>query len=262
LLSWLAAGAYDSTSFLRLTAANPPSSLSHDLFVSCIMPTRNRPQFVRQAIRSFYRQHWTASELVVVDDGELSARALCDGLPRVRYVRLDRPTPTGTKLNIGIEQSIGSIVQKFDDDDYYGAAFLTTAVAALIAAPEDALVAWDCFLVLIAGDMQPRFSGHGWTAGGTLCFRRAVWEARPFQAEWKGSDSAFVDDHDTHLTALCAPEQYVLVRHGANTWTEVGPYRTDDYLGALPIYERPIERMVDRAALRFYEALPPVRCSE
>jgi glycosyltransferase involved in cell wall biosynthesis len=231
------------------------SRLRPEPFVSCIMPTRNRPQFVRQAIRSFYRQQWRASELIVVDDGERSVRHLCEDLPRVRYVRLKQPTPTGTKLNIGIERSAGSIVQKFDDDDYYGSGFLATSVAALVAAPEDAIVAWDCFLVLMAGEMRPHFSGHGWTAGGTLCFRRGVWQAVPFRDEWKGSDSGFIADHDAPVVALCEPERYVLVRHGANTWTEVGPYRTDDYLRSLPLYERPIDRIVDRAALSFYETL-------
>lgn len=223
--------------------------------VSCIMPTRNRPLFVQQAIRSFYRQTYESSELIVVDDGETPIRAGCEGLPRVRYIRLERHTPTGTKLNIGIECASGSVLQKLDDDDYYGPGFVQTAVTALTAGPEDAVVAWDCFLILMAGESQARFSGHGWTAGGTLCFRRSVWQQAPFRDRWKGSDSQFVRDHTTCILGLCQPELYMVARHGGNTWTELGDYRTDDYFRSLPMYHKPLERLVDQDALGFYLGL-------
>jgi O-antigen biosynthesis protein len=223
--------------------------------VSCIMATRNRPQFVRQALRSFYRQSYRRCELIVIDDGETAVRDLCDGLPRVRYIRLERPTPTGTKLNIGAECAAGAILQKFDDDDYYGAAFIETAVGALAAAADDAIIVWDCFVILMAGERRPRFSGHGWTAGGTLCFRREVWQQTAFRDYWKGCDSQFLRDRGAPIVAVCEPELYLLVRHGANTWTEMGELETDAYFRSLPVYETPLELLVDGDALTFYQEL-------
>jgi glycosyltransferase involved in cell wall biosynthesis len=223
--------------------------------VSCLMATRNRPVFVRQAMQSFHRQSYEPRELIVIDDGEQPVRELCDGLSGVRYIRVERPTPTGTKLNIGVECASGTILQKFDDDDYYGAAFIETAVAALATADDNAVVAWDCFLILMAGETQPRFSGHGWTAGGTLCFRREVWQKTTFRDYWKGSDSQFLRDHGAPIVGLCAPELYLVVRHGANTWTEMGDLDTDDYFRSLPLYDKPLDLVLDPDARMFYQGL-------
>ena len=223
--------------------------------ISCIMPTRDRPLFVHQAIRCFSHQTRANSELIVVDDGQIPVRDLCTGLPRITYLRLDTPTPTGAKLNAGIERAAGDVLQKFDDDDYYGPAFLDTAVTALATLPEAAIVTWDCFLIFMAGERQVRFSGHGWNAGGTLCFRRSVWRETPFRDRWTGSDSQFLRDHSGPVTGLCEPEQYLVVRHGRNTWTEVGEYRTDDYFRGLPVYDSPLDRLVDPVSLEFYLGL-------
>ena len=137
--------------------------------VSCILATGNRLAFTRQAIRCFLRQTYDDSELIVVDDGAEPASDICAGLCRVTYIRLTEPTLLGTKLNIGVERSQGRVIQKLDDDDYYRPEFLERAVASL---PHDesacAVVAWDCFLVLLSGERRVRFSGHGWTAGGTF----------------------------------------------------------------------------------------------
>ncbi len=87
--------------------------------VSCILPTRDRPAFFEQAMRCFQRQTYDRAELIVLDDGQQSVEKLCSGLPRVRYIRLDQPTLTGTKMNIGVEHARGNILQKIDDDDCY-----------------------------------------------------------------------------------------------------------------------------------------------
>jgi glycosyltransferase involved in cell wall biosynthesis len=138
-------------------------------------------RFIPQALRCFQRQSYQNAELILVDDGEQSVANLCSGLPRVHHIRLNRPVPTGTKLNIGIERAHGDILQKLDDDDYYHPDFLKTAVSGLpTVVSEKVMVAWDCFLVLLAGDHHLRHSGHGWSwkAGGSFCFYRKLWERR------------------------------------------------------------------------------------
>jgi len=223
-------------------------------FVSCIMVTRDRPRFVKQAIRYFLRQTYTDSELVVVDDGEEPVEKTCSGLDRVRYMRLRRPTPTGTKLNIGIDRARGQILQKLDDDDYYHPDFLKTAVTHLEAAEWDRAVAgWDCFLILLAGELQARFSGHGWMAGGTLCFSRELWERAPFRDVPVNEDYWFLQDHEAEQIGVQAPELYLLVRHGGNTWMQFdNGFPVDEFVQSFPLYRKPLEELVDAPTLAFY----------
>jgi glycosyltransferase involved in cell wall biosynthesis len=242
------------------------------------MATRNRRSYFRQAIRYFERQSYSSKELVIVDDGEIPVADLCDGSPSVHYIRLDRHTETGTKLNIGVRHAQGSILQKLDDDDYYSPDFLATSVQSLPAENRDkVLVARDCFLVLLAGEQQLRFSGHGWTAGGTFCFGRELWERKPFRDLSGWADYAFLQDHgllgkSPWLVRVCAPEQYWLVRHGANTWKMMSTGDTaDEYMRRLTFHDVPFEAMLDPEDCAFYRSLvpwvslpatiPPSKCS-
>lgn len=225
--------------------------------VSCILATGNRPAFTRQAIRCFLRQTFDDSELVVVDDGEPSIEELCTGLFRVRYIRLDERTTLGRKLNIGIEQSGGEIIQKLDDDDFYGQDFLAHSVNALRdAAEERALVSWDCFTIFIAGEPHVRYSGHGWTTGGTLSFHRQLWEQRQFRDEPRYVDTSFIEDHDPRLVKICAPDLYMLVRHGRNTWQQLSSgYPVNDHFKSLPVHHKSLDELIEPVDRPFYHSL-------
>src|SRR5215510_15017129 len=96
--------------------------------ISCVLVTRDRPGFFRQALRCFAAQDYPNKEIVVIDDGESPVGALCGGVRGLTYVRLNSSTPTGTKLNVGVEIARGDILQKLDDDDYYAPGFLSTAL--------------------------------------------------------------------------------------------------------------------------------------
>jgi glycosyltransferase involved in cell wall biosynthesis len=220
------------------------------------MATRNRRNFFRVALRCFQRQTRPDVELVVIDDGEESVADLCKGLSNVCYVRVARPTLLGAKLNMGIEASRGTLLQKLDDDDYYQPEFLATAASHL---PEegDRIVAWCCFRILLAGEEQIRDSGHGWRAGGTLCFPRGLGEKHPFRPLPRSVDRWFVEDSGSPLVRVCAPEQYLLVRHGRNTWTSMqGGMDADTYLRKFPPCAD-LAAAVDAQALKFYRKLPP-----
>lgn len=225
-------------------------------FVSCIMATRNRGAFVRQAIRCFLRQTYEDSELIVVDDGDEPAADLRRGASRVRYLRLEKQTPVGTKLNIGVGEARGTILQKLDDDDYYAPDFLEKAVMGLATGePERTVVAWGSFLVLLAGGTQLHFSGEHWAAGGTLCFHREVWRRAQFRDTPGEVDKSFLLDHHPNLLRVRAPESYLLVRHGGNTWTEWGAETVDQFFRRLPVYPKALEALIDPESLEFYRSL-------
>lgn len=201
-----------------------------DELVSCILATRNRRRYLAQALRCYLRQSYPDKELIVVDDSDSSNERLFRGYERVRYLYLPKFTRLGTKLNIGIEASRGSILQKLDDDDYYHPEFVATNVASLAGTERgSALSIRCCFLALLKGDPKVRFSGHGWTAGGSLCCHREMWERHPFRNIRRRVDTYFRLDHDPLLIPVCRPHEYLVVRHGANTWNQIADGDADDY---------------------------------
>jgi glycosyltransferase involved in cell wall biosynthesis len=256
-------GALPSQLCLRLLSqcdnhVKPRSDMagSSSRLVSCIMATRDRRDFIPQALRCFSRQSYENSELIIVDDGKESVAELCEGVSRVRHIQLHRPATTGTKLNIAIERARGDILQKLDDDDHYHPDFLKLAVARLPShTSARTLVAWDCFLILRAGETRLRHSGHGWDAGGTFCFYRELWQRMPFRDVARNEDYWFVNDHRPRIRRVCAAEHYILVRHGRNTWRVRSGESVDTYFQTLPEYGTPLEDLVAREDLAFYRSL-------
>src|SRR3954447_10293322 len=99
--------------------------------VSCVMPTRNRRRFVRQAIWYFLRQDYPEKELLVVDDGEDGVSGLVPADDRPRHIRLDQRASLGAKRNLGCELARGELVAHFDDDDWIGPGRLDAQVVEL-----------------------------------------------------------------------------------------------------------------------------------
>ena len=224
--------------------------------VSCILATRNRRQFLAQALRCFQRQTHTDSELIVVDDSDRPMRDLCEGRPRVRYIRLTRFTPLGTKLNLGIEAARGDVLCKLDDDDYYGPAYLATSVRHLPKRDlHRTIVTRCCFLILMRRDPQVRHSGHGWQPGGAFCFHRAFWQRHPFRDLPRSVDSWLLRDAKPRIIRVCNVEQYVLVRHGRNTWNAMTTGQTaDEFLAGRRPFVKPLHQIMTATDLRFYRS--------
>jgi glycosyltransferase involved in cell wall biosynthesis len=100
--------------------------------VSVVLATRDRPRFLPLALAGYRQQTYPHRELIVVDDGERfpadeTAVAAAGGC----VLRLLPGTPLGAKLNAGIESARGDLIQKLDDDDWYGPPFIAAMVATL-----------------------------------------------------------------------------------------------------------------------------------
>lgn len=232
--------------------------------VSCIVTTRDRPSFVRQAIRCFLRQTYEKAELIVVDDGARSVAALCAGLYRVRHVRLGEPASAAQKLNAGIAHARGEIVQRFDEGDYYHPDFLLHA-ARNFDSGEHALATWESHLVLLPGESRVRVSSSSdGLAGATLSLRREFWQRSNFSDDADGR--ARIDaDSGTRIVKAHAPEMYIEARHAplqiSSNAKSNGPSnsqsngQSDAHLAELPIYHRPLDELVEPIDLAFYQSL-------
>ena len=88
--------------------------------VSVIVPTFQRPDFLRAALRSVQRQTVNDFELLVVDDGSAIAlapvvNALDDG--RIRYLRHESNRGEAAARNTAIRNARGQYLAFLDDDD-------------------------------------------------------------------------------------------------------------------------------------------------
>jgi len=233
--------------------------------VSCVLATTDRHRFFARAVKNFQRQDFGSRELVVVDDGKQPVAELVPDDPRIRYIRLSEPRTLGYKLNAGIDAARGRIIQKFDDDDYYHPEFLSTTVVALEGHdPARALVAFDCFLVLVARTGHLTFSGHGWCAGATFCFDKALWRQRAFRDQPRAVDWRFLEDTRPERIKIRKPHLFIHVRHGlghlwrkmgANSPAPPGDYDVTGYFQGCARYRQELRTLVPREDFEFYDAL-------
>lgn len=241
--------------------------------ISCILPTRDRQQFLPHAIRYHQRQSISSqAELIIVDDSTESCRQLVPPSGDIHYIRLNERTALGEKLNIGIAHSSGRIIQKLDDDDYYSPSFLERTSDALLASdPEHNIVASDTFLVLVAGYQHLFHAGYGWFTGASFCFPRVLWERAPFRNAPSRVDVLFLEDHPSATRIVVSdPELLVVVRHGNNTWTHMKPKperklsvpiigetgeNVTDYFQRCPIYYKSLADVVGAENFPFYVSL-------
>jgi glycosyltransferase involved in cell wall biosynthesis len=190
--------------------------------VSCIMPTRDRRPFVGRAVAQFLAQDYPNLELVVVDDGGDPIADLLPSGPRVRLLRPDRRLSVGAKRNLACEAAAGDVVVHWDDDDWMAPWRVSYQVREL-----DARAAQVCGLARLyfydeaagrAWEYVYPDSVRGWVAGGTLCYRRDVWQAHRFPDVNEGEDTRFVWNlRGIALLALDDPTFYVARIHGGNT---------------------------------------------
>lgn len=90
--------------------------------VTVIIPTRNRRDWLAQAIDSVLRQQDVAVEVVVVDESSDDGTAELIGSltdNRVKLIRHDRPLGVARARNAGVAVATGSWVGFLDDDDLW-----------------------------------------------------------------------------------------------------------------------------------------------
>jgi glycosyltransferase involved in cell wall biosynthesis len=149
--------------------------------ISCIMLTRDRPNFVAQAVRCFRRQEHRALELVIVDDGR--TRAAVDDDDRIRVIRLDWPHTAGHKRNLACQASRGEFVAHWDDA-WHSPRRLRRQLAALVEGRGDVVgISSVLHYAPRAGSVwlraYARPAGPG-VAADTLLYRRLTWQRHPF----------------------------------------------------------------------------------
>lgn len=109
--------------------------------VSCILTSYNRPNFLRQALRSVEGQSWKNYELLVVDDSDPELldvqKVLKDfRFPAIRvwpwcghYDGRKEENRLAVQMNRALREATGDLIVYLPDDDYYFPDWFSEAVA-------------------------------------------------------------------------------------------------------------------------------------
>jgi Glycosyl transferase family 2 len=103
--------------------------------VSAVVPT-NREHEIANILDNIARQSHDQTELVLVLHGldlkhdEVTAQARAAGVEQLKVVGVDSSVAFGAAMNLGIDAADGAYIAKMDDDNFYGAHYLTDLVAA------------------------------------------------------------------------------------------------------------------------------------
>jgi len=110
--------------------------------VSIIIPTRNRRDLLRQALRSARAQTWRETEILIVDEASSDGTAdmVAAEFPSVRMVRHDRPRGPGGARNAGLGATDSNWVLFFDDDDLLHPGHVEALLRASSTAPPGSVV--------------------------------------------------------------------------------------------------------------------------
>ena len=165
-------------------------------FVSCIMPTGNRQQFIPYAIDYFLHQDYRNSELIILDDGTTPSYPLVSDNPRIRYYYSKIPQLLGTKRNLCCQKARGDIIVHLDDDDWYAEDWISTAVDQLITSEAEVtgLNNVNFFLTDLNKKWKYRDGEdlYPWVYGGTLAYWKYFWALHPFKKMVAGEDNDFI----------------------------------------------------------------------
>jgi O-antigen biosynthesis protein len=196
--------------------------------VSCVMPTRDRPEFVQQSIRYFERQNYPTKELIILDDS-VQQIAPVTGDHRIRRVRMRPGTSIGAKRNHGCLLAKGTIIAQWDDDDWYGVSRLSTQVNPILRDGTDVTAFEDCTFLELAKWIFWRCNSRifkrmfvGDVHGGTLVFRRSLFEAgMRYPDQSFGEDAYFLyqcNRKGAQISGVMSDSSFIYVRHGHSTW--------------------------------------------
>nr|MDT0660739.1 glycosyltransferase family 2 protein [Micromonospora sp. DSM 115978] len=129
--------------------------------VSVIVPTRDRPDLLRQALASVAAQEYRDVEVVVVNDGGADVEAAVSPLrAELAIWVLDLPSSLGPSAarNAGIDRAQGRYLAFLDDDDLYRSHHLRAAVTLLDAGKADLVYATSAVSAVRLGPEQ----ADGW----------------------------------------------------------------------------------------------------
>ena len=117
--------------------------------VSVIVPTYNRPDYLKRTLDSLNGQIYRDFEVIVVDDGTPgeALKELCGKYKQVRYFKISNSGSPIVPRNYGLKQARGHYIAFLDDDDLWMSNKLLKQVEVLENHPDYGLVHCYCKII-------------------------------------------------------------------------------------------------------------------
>jgi len=203
--------------------------------VSAIVPT-NRVHELDNVLANLGRQRHTDTELVLVlhglevDEAELRKRAADAGVTNLELVAAPASHTLGACLNAGIERASGEVIAKLDDDNHYGANYLTDLLHGFETSGAEIVGKWAHYVWLQAtGAVVLRYPDAEHTyqrriQGGSMLFDGDLLRALCFADLPRAVDSDVLDRALAEGVKVWSGDRfnYVSIRgvdRTAHTWT-------------------------------------------
>lgn len=185
--------------------------------VTALCLTRDRRNWLPQAIRNWQLQTYPDRELLIVADGA----DVSDLVPLDQRIRLIGPSGAatiGAKRNFGCAAAHGQIICHWDDDDWNAPERIADQVARLLTSGK-AVTGYHT-MRFTTGAQWWRFKGTpNYALGTSLCYLRTWWMGHRFQELQVGEDNSFVFEAATaqQLATADAGELMHATIHAGNT---------------------------------------------
>ncbi len=194
--------------------------------VSCIMPTRNRPEFVPLAVSYFVKQDYPNRELIILDDSSISRAKGLDWFTihyadrRIRFLKIDPPNSIGHKRNLCCDYAKGELICHWDDDDWQARDRISRQAKVIEQNPEAQATAYKSMIFARDSDHKAwRFTGDTRNpVGVSLMYKRAWWKQHRFDEQLPfGEDNRFVTMLGDDQIAIADLDSIVARIHTGNT---------------------------------------------
>lgn len=193
--------------------------------VSIILVT-NKNGYEERIIRNYKSQDYQNKELILIINSMDIDKSVynCElgNDDNVKIIQVEEDLTLGHCLNIGVEESKGDILAKFDDDDFYSPHYLTDQCHALIYTSADMVGKTNHFCYIENTDetylsLFSHITGeNNYTdkrvAGGTICWKKEVSEKVKFEYKKQGTDTAFIKEFLKNKFIMYSTNRYGYLR--------------------------------------------------
>lgn len=188
--------------------------------VSCIMPTRNRREYIERAVACYLAQSYPHTELIVVDNGD----PVEDLIPRgATYVHVgEERRTTGWMRNKACSLARGQYIAHFDDDDWSHPQRLREQMKAIYASEKSVTGYRSLYFIDEQNACAWRFEcgePYDYALGTSLFYDIRYWRTHPFADIFVGEDDRFVRQaiEESKIHSVAGTHRMIARVHPGNT---------------------------------------------